>query len=125
MHPMRDDESRYNLNKVSIMKKLFFVLLLAFPILSNAALQLVKGATITSIANTNGDQESFTIWISGGTGPCVDSTLTFPKTAVSSLEIYQRAYATALAAFAAGFTVTAHDYQSELCHNAGYIKITK
>ncbi|WP_410483334.1 DUF5992 family protein [Teredinibacter sp. KSP-S5-2] len=30
---------------------------------SNASLELIKGATITGVSNTNDNQERFTIWV--------------------------------------------------------------
>ena len=83
---------------------------------------MVEG-TITAVANTNGNGENFTVWISGGTGPCANAGITFPKTAAGSEKVFERAYATALAAYMSGKKVTIHDYTGSSCTNAAYIRV--
>ncbi len=107
------------------MKYLALLSLFFLSTLSYGDLQLIKDARITAIANTNGNVDKFTIWIEGGSGPCVNSTIVFPKPAAGSDDIYARAYSTALMAFAADYKIIAHDYDSDNCHNAAYIQVSK
>jgi len=106
------------------MKPLILVLLISTSLNVFSDMELVKGATVTAIANTNNNEAKFTIWVSGGTGPCASSSITFPASA-SRPEVYERAYATALMAYATGDVISAHDYYSDKCYNAAYIRVSK
>jgi hypothetical protein len=85
----------------------------------------VQDAKIEGIANTNSNQEKFNIWVSGGTGPCVNRQIVFPRSAAASAEIYNRAYSAALTAFASGSKISIYDYDGASCSNAAYIKLQK
>lgn len=85
---------------------------------------IVKDAIIISIANTSSNQDTFTIWIEGGEGVCLNS-ISFPRTATSSNETHKRAYATALTAFTTGSKVWVHNYQGSDCNNAAFIRLVK
>lgn len=102
---------------------------LALVTLSNFALAsgvfIAKGATIKSIANTNGNADDFTIWLEGGTGSCANEAISFPRNATTSSEVHNRAYSTALTAFSMGAKVTVHNYAGDDCKNAAYIKIDR
>ncbi|MCG7562391.1 MULTISPECIES: DUF5992 family protein [Pseudoalteromonas] len=100
-------------------------LLLVFSYNLSAATDLVKDATITGISNTNGNENTFTIWLEGGTGLCANKSISFPLTAAGSKESHDRAYSAAMTAFATGDKVMAHNYYNTDCHNAAYIKVSK
>ena len=89
----------------------------------NAGEYIVTNAEITSIANTNGNGEIFTLWVKGGSGPCVNKTVNFPLTAAGSEKVFDRAYSTALAAYMSGKRVTIHNYKGSDCQNASYIRV--
>jgi hypothetical protein len=107
------------------MKVLILALVFFAPGIVFAGTELVKDAKVTAISNTNDNEKRFTIWVSGGSGPCLNSSISFPATAAGSPEVYQRAYATALMAYASGDSISAHDYYSSNCHNAAYIRVSK
>ncbi|MDK1311308.1 DUF5992 family protein [Pseudoalteromonas ardens] len=108
------------------MKSLFITaILLAFSHNTLAATDLVKDAIITGISNTNGNVNTFTIWLEGGTGLCANKSISFPVTAAGSKESHERAYSAALTAFATGDKIMAHNYYNTDCHNAAYIKVSK
>jgi hypothetical protein len=104
-------------------KPLISILLLICASLSFSGEYIVIEGTITAIANTNGNGENFTVWIEGGTGPCANAGITFPIAAAGSDKVFERAYATALAAYMAGKKVTIHDYAGDSCTNASYIRV--
>ncbi|GAB5386996.1 MAG: hypothetical protein Alis3KO_41190 [Aliiglaciecola sp.] len=105
------------------MKRLLFALiLLPFFVEANGT-YIVKNAVITSIANTSGNSEKFTIWVEGGSGSCANSIIVFPRTAASSDEIYSRAYSAALTAFTSGKKIWVHNYEGDQCNNASYIRL--
>lgn len=106
------------------MKYIGFLLMLFALSANSAGTYLVKGAIITSIANTSSNLDIFTIWIEGGEGVCSD-VITFPRSATSSNEIHKRAYAAALAAFTTGTKIWVHNYQGSDCKNASYIRLIK
>lgn len=110
------------MNKKAISMLLF---LMQFTVAAHAGVYVVKDAVITSVSNTNGNREEFTIWVSGGTGSCVDTTITFPASSAGSESVYQRAYAAALAAFASGARVWVHNYVDDSCAAASYIRLLK
>lgn len=108
------------------MKNLVIGIFLMFTVSANAAgTYIVKGATITSIANTGGNLENFTIWVAGGTGVCANKGITFPRTAAGSSEIFSRAYSAALTAFASGEKIWVYDYTGSSCSNAAFIRLLK
>lgn len=108
------------------MNKLIIFVLCVFAASANGVgTYIVRDATITSIANTNGNKDNFTIWVEGGSGVCANKSITFPRTATGSSEIFSRAYSTALTAFASGHKVLVHNYTGESCHDAAYIRVTK
>ncbi|BDU40260.1 conserved exported hypothetical protein [Vibrio nigripulchritudo MADA3029] len=108
------------------MKKLITIALFVFASSANGAgTYIVKDATITSVANTSGNGDNFTVWVEGGTGVCANKSINFPRTATSSNEIFSRAYSTALTAFASGHKVWIHDYAGASCTNAAYIRVIK
>ncbi len=100
-----------------------------FAHLSNAA-ALADGSKIYSIANTSSNTDKFSIWVTGGEGECVGpgQQIVFQRTTASDVvdPIYERAYATALMAYATQDNVTVDDYGVEgTCGSARYIKVSK
>ncbi|WP_325892443.1 DUF5992 family protein [Grimontia sp. NTOU-MAR1] len=104
------------------MTRIISLSLVLFATVSHAE-YIVKDAIITSIANTNSNGENFTVWVEGGSGPCTDRAVTFPRRAVSSNEIHARAYSAALSALSTNHKVDIYDYSGSNCGNASYIRL--
>ena len=86
---------------------------------------VVTDAKIEKMANTSGNSDEFAIWVTGGHGNCKDSLIKFRLADSSSPGVFDKAYSTALAAFAAGYRIRVHNYHNTSCDNASYIKIYK
>lgn len=108
---------------------MFKFLYLAFSIVllsSNSyADYVVTDAKIDKISNTSGNADEFAIWVSGGSGQCNDTLIKFRLADSGSAGVFNKAYSTALAAFAAGYRIRVHNYHNNLCLNASYIEIYK
>ena len=79
------------------MKYLVFLISLLMGFSANAGM-LVMNATVESVDNTDGNQNTFIVFFSGGTGVCASNTwIKFPVTATSSEIVHTRAYSAALA----------------------------
>ncbi len=108
------------------MNKVLISILCFFAASANGAgVYIVENATVKSVANTSSNQDNFSISVEGGTGPCANKTIIFPRAATSSNEIFSRAYSTALTAFASGHKVWVHNYSGDSCTNAAFIRVTK
>ncbi|MCL6270742.1 DUF5992 family protein [Sansalvadorimonas sp. 2012CJ34-2] len=105
--------------------KIFLTSLLLLLISTAHAEYIVTEGEIISVANTSSNQQVFTIWVKNGQGVCGNQSIHFPRNAAASLEIYQRAYTTALAALSAGWKISVYDYNGSSCRNASYIKVVK
>jgi len=86
---------------------------------------LVRYAQIINVQNTAGNGDNFAISVVGGTGPCTGRVIIFPKTGVSSPDVYERGYAIALAAMENNWNVDAFDYSGSDCRNGGQLSVTK
>lgn len=82
---------------------------------------------ITKIGTTAGNGESFWVVATGGTGPCVttgvQNNIYFPREAAGTEKVYDRAYAAALSALAAGKKVNIYNYVDGICGKAAAIEI--
>ena len=90
-------------------------ILLSLSVVSFGALAtgdyIAKDAVITGIANTDGQEDTFTVWVEGGKGLCSNQSIQFPRSAANNTEVHNRAYAAALAAFSTGTKVAIYNYQ--------------
>jgi hypothetical protein len=84
---------------------------------------VVTGATITHVTNTSGNAAAFSITVSGGTGSCAGSTITFLQTAAPDADTFKRAYVAALMALSVGLHVTVYNYTDTTCNLASYIDV--
>ena len=107
------------------MQKYIFLLLLILNSPSMFAADLVVDAEIVSIMNTGSNQAKFVVRTAGGTGVCANSNIVFPAAAAANQDIYNRAYAAALMAYALGSKVRIHNYQDNACTGAAYIRLSK
>jgi hypothetical protein len=106
----------------------FLIGLLTFSIAQIATAEyLVKGATVSEVSNTAGNEELFYISVSGGTGRCADSQIRFPLADAGSEKIYDRAFSIALTAYASGEKINIYDYSesSTDCNGAESIRLIK
>ena len=103
------------------------VVLCAFALISSMSYAdyVVTDAKIDKISNTSGNTDEFAIWVSGGTGNCKDTLIKFRLVDSGSEGVFNKAYSTALAAFAAGYRIRVHNYHNTSCENASYIEIYK
>ena len=107
-----------------MIKQCALALSLAVSSFVSAGEYIAVKSTITGVANTNGNGENFTVWVKDGTGPCGHNAgITFPISAAGSEKVFERAYATALAAYMSGKKVTIHNYDNASCTNAAYIRV--
>ena len=92
---------------------------------------LVSDSEIIEVFNTGGNNSSFGVVTSGGSGPCIGKNIFFPITSAGDhlngvSNIHSRAYATALTALSTGMNVDIYNYQDESnCNGAAFIKIKK
>jgi Family of unknown function (DUF5992) len=87
---------------------------------------LITDATITDVYNTASNQTSFAVAVQGGSGPCSGSAnIVFPLSAAPDADTLKRAYAAALMAFALGLHVSIHNYSSDACTGASYIRVSQ
>ena len=85
---------------------------------------VVNDATIANIANTNGNTPAFVVTVTGGTGPCAGTNITFTQSAATDADTFKRAYAAAILAFTTGSTVSIYNYTDTTCTNAVYIIVS-
>ncbi|MCG7586818.1 DUF5992 family protein, partial [Photobacterium sp. OFAV2-7] len=90
-------------------KLLSFSLLIGLSLPVNAG-ELVHGATILEVANTNNNGADFAIFIQGGAGIC-QSRIVFPERKKQSEESYKQAFSIALTALASGNKVRIHNFE--------------
>jgi len=108
------------------LKKFAVLILLILPSITWAAgSDLVLDAVVTSVANTSSNEDKFTVWVSGGTGVCANTQISFPKSKAGSAEVFDRAYSAALTAFVSGTKVRIYNYTDDSCYGASYIRLTK
>ncbi|ABU70935.1 DUF5992 family protein [Vibrio campbellii] len=105
------------------MKKFVLPLLL----FSTSALSgdIVNNGVITEVRNTGSNVDMFEIVVSNGTGPCSGKTIKFPRSDAVTKEVHDRAFSTALTAFASGSKVRVYNYRDDTCNHAVYISIRK
>ena len=87
------------------------------------AASLVQNAKIIAVQNTSGNKDNFAIKVTGGTGPCANTFIVFPKTGVNSSAVYERGYAMALAAMQNDWKINAFDYTGSDCENGGQLVV--
>lgn len=86
---------------------------------------IVSDGYVSIIENTSGNQALFTIKVTGGTGPCVGQTISFPVWAAPDADTHKRAYAAAMLAFSLGYRVSVWNYVDNTCTSAAYIAVIK
>lgn len=86
---------------------------------------LSQNSKITSVGAVHNNEDKFYVKVTGGTGPCANSSIFFPVAAFPSQEAQGRAYAAALTALSAEHTVEIYSYIDSTCNNANFILITK
>lgn len=108
------------------MKLIYILVLMTVAHLSHAD-ALADGGKIYSIANTSSNTDKFSIWVTGGTGECVGPGQQIVFQRLTTVDpIYERAYATALMAYATQDDVTVDDYGvAGTCGSARYIKVSR
>ena len=113
--------------------KILFLVFCVLPLWANAT-HVVTGATVVGVENTSHGTDEFVVFTSGGSGACANRHVRFYRAEADASsgkadgggDIYKRAYASALAAFAAGFKVniaTIGDNSS--CDSVVWIKVYK
>jgi len=111
------------------MKKILLVTLLISPFFIEAG-ELIQGATLIEVANTNNNGPDFAIIVEGGTGTGVCSSssnkaITFPEAKKQSDDSYKQSFAIALAAVTTGMKVRVHNFDDFDCGGANFISISK
>ncbi|KAF7763155.1 hypothetical protein PUND_b0495 [Pseudoalteromonas undina] len=86
--------------------------------------ELVRGATVTEVASSSSNMDVFYLKLSGGTGPCANSSVIFPAIKSQSKESYNQAFSIALAAVSSGKKIRVHNYEDDSCHGANFIGIS-
>jgi len=88
---------------------------------------IVSEAKLTKIGNTAGNGASFWVVAVNGIGQCIttgtQNNIYFPAQYAGNPEIFQRAYATALAAVASGKKVNIYNYTDGACDKAVAIEL--
>jgi hypothetical protein len=90
--------------------------------------QLVTGATVLEVANTNTGDASFAVRIEGGSGICTGTSphwIVFPDSRKASSASYSQAFAIALAAIASEKKVRIHNFIDDSCAGASFISIVR
>ncbi|MET1257574.1 DUF5992 family protein [Aliikangiella maris] len=89
--------------------------------------ELVKDAEITRIGNSSdGKTDNFFITVSGGSGPCTNQHIIFPRSKAPSAEFFNRLYSTALLAYSTGSKkVRIYNPTDDNCREATYIDLIK
>ena len=85
--------------------------------------ELVKGATILEVASSASNEDVFYIRLSGGTGPCANSSVIFPAVKSQSKDSHNQAFSIALAAVTSARKVRIHNYENDSCYGANFISI--
>ena len=100
------------------MKVAFITVILLF-LSANAFGQvgyIVQGATLTLVASTSGNQDSFRVSYTGGTGDQCNGQIWFHLSHAGSESVYKNAFAVAMTAFIAGKKVDIYRYiDSQIC----------
>lgn len=86
---------------------------------------LVTGAKITNVQNTSSNGDNFAVSVKGGSGPCTNRVIIFPKSGVAHEDVYERGYDIALAAMSNDYYVDIYDYSGSDCAKGGQLSITK
>lgn len=92
---------------------------------SFAGTYVAEQVTITKIANSDANQDTFMLWLSDGSGTCANAYVKFPVADAGNADIHKRAYSTALAAFTTGLKVSVYNYHDTTCMRASYIEVHK
>lgn len=114
-----------------MIKKLLIVLLSTISLTTSLnvnAGELINGATIVEVTNTNNNGADFAVILTGGTGPCVSPSRTiivFPESKKQSDESYRQAFSIALAGLANGMKVRVHNFEDNSCTGANFISLSK
>ena len=85
---------------------------------------IAKESTIVSVANVFGGEDDFIVQATGGTGSCLDQTITFKRATVLNDAIHSRSFAAALTAFTSGAKVNIWS-KDGLCDGANHIQLKK
>lgn len=86
---------------------------------------IAQDATVEYVENTSGNNDVFTVLVSGGTGPCVSTLITFPKSSATSEAIFTRAFTLLTAANVSGRKVSIYNYLDQSCTNAVGVRLAK
>ncbi|WP_144407661.1 DUF5992 family protein [Gynuella sunshinyii] len=86
---------------------------------------VVTDGIITKVANSEANNDRFVVSVSGGSGPCANQNISFPKGKAGSPEIFTRAFSMALTGLSTGMKVRIHNYESDDCFNAAWIELSK
>ncbi len=86
---------------------------------------LVQNGTIISVAPVADNQDKFYAIVEGGTGPCANGTIQFPRSAFPDENSHIRVFSTLLTAMTVGNKVNIHNYVDAQCTNAGFILLNK
>lgn len=86
---------------------------------------LVRDAEITGVQNTSRDGDNFAVRVNGGSGPCNNRIIIFPKAGVTERDVYRRGYVMALEAMINNLRVDIFDYSGTSCENGGQLSVFK
>lgn len=107
------------------MAAIFLCMLTASAVSANQ--YIVTDAIVTKVGSTAGNGESFWVVAKHGQGSCVSQSsqvnVYFPRTAVNSEKIFDRAYAAALSALTTGKRVNIYNYADSSCDKAVAIEL--
>ena len=109
------------------MLKRALILMLGIASSSAFAGELVRDATVLEVANTNTNDASYAVLVTGGIGPCAGTAvwIFFPDSRKASADSFNQGYATALAALAADKKVRIHNFLDNSCGGASFIAISR
>lgn len=84
---------------------------------------LVVGGKVVNVQNTSSNGDNYAIFVSGGTGPCANNYIIFPKTGVINKDVHARGYEAALSALVNNLKVDVFNYSGSTCANGGQVSI--
>ena len=84
---------------------------------------LADQAIIKEVASSNGNGDVFYLRLGGGTGPCANLSVDFPRSKSQSEQSYDQAFAIALAASMSGKRVQVYNYENDDCSGANFIRV--
>jgi hypothetical protein len=111
-------------NRSCMLKYWIFIAGFALTAQANAG-WLIQDGIVEFVENTSGNSDVFTAFVSGGSGPCNSTLITFQKSSAANEDVYARAFTLLTAANVSGKKVSIYNYVDQSCGNAVGVRLVK